>query len=87
MTTNNEELSREYWSKRIYDEVISDKQGLYKTCGFDYKNIEINDNTLLVDVQLKISFDENNSTDNIQATLRKIQKTLEILLKTEGDNR
>ncbi|ASA22667.1 hypothetical protein [Paenibacillus donghaensis] len=85
MDKAEKEMSREYWSKRIYDEILAENN-THETFGFDYKKIDIGNDKMVIDVQLSITFNEENRKDNIKNTLQKIQKTLEILLRTDKDN-
>ncbi|OME55509.1 hypothetical protein BSK59_13615 [Paenibacillus odorifer] len=79
----NEE-TRDYWSKRIYDEIMVDDD-TYETLGFNYKKIAIADDEMVIDIQVLVTLNQENRKDNIDKTLHKIQKTLEILLKTDND--
>lgn len=81
---NHDLDKKEYWSKRIYDEILSDIEGFYESCNFDFKNVSVVDGELFVDIRLKVKLNqmhEEDKVNNLDKIMFKIKKSVELLIK------
>ncbi|MGR6760282.1 hypothetical protein ACU1JV_00365 [Paenibacillus sp. T2-29] len=72
---------KKYWSRRIYDEILSYPENMYEKLSFDIKDMHTKGKRLDLDIKLSIQFGDDCKIDDIDNTMTKITKTLELLIK------